>query len=604
MLDANTWKKAWALLDRRERRNAWFVLATVAVAALSSAVMIGSIMPFLSVLARTERIHQVPALAWAYRVGGFTSDYGFLIGLGLASLGVIVVSNLLQVLRAWAVTRYTSKRIHTLSHRLLATYLRQPYEFFLDHHSGAMSTRILSEAQLAVLQFFVPAADVIASFMTVIVIVSLLLWINPLVALACFITLGGIYGGTFLLIRRMISHAGRIRTETNAERYRIANEALGGIKDIKLLGRESAYINRYRSPSQRMAEAQFVSELSSQLPQYVMQIIAFGGMIVLCLVLVDPSGLASGNGLGTILPLLGVFAFAGQRLMPELQRLYGGVTRLQYGRAGVEAVHEDLVLQKLTESFRPASTDPLSFKSELRLDRVSYCYPKADKPGLYDVSLAVRAGEKIGIVGSSGAGKTTLADVVLGLLRPTGGTLCVDGTVLTDNNIRAWQQRVGYVPQDIFLTDSSVAENIALGIPAEAIDLDKVKRAAQVAQLDHFIRDELPSGYETTVGERGVRLSGGQRQRIGIARAMYHDADLIVFDEATSALDQLTERDVMAALDMLPGDKTALIIAHRLSTVRRCDRILLLERGRVSGFDTWERLIASNEGFRKIAEAA
>ena len=215
--------------------------------------------------------------------------------------------------------RYTSMRAHTLSHRLLAAYLRQPYEFFLDHHSGAMSTQILSEVQIVVGQFFSPAADVVASFLTVSVVVALLLWVNPVVALASFALLGGLYGGTFLLSRRVIAREGKVRAETNAERYRIANEALGGVKDIKLLGRESAYVARYAQPSIRMAQSQRVAELAGQMPQYVMQAVAFGGMIVLCLVLVDPESLASGQALGGILPLIGVFAFAGQRLMPELQ---------------------------------------------------------------------------------------------------------------------------------------------------------------------------------------------------------------------------------------------------------------------------------------------
>jgi ATP-binding cassette, subfamily B, bacterial PglK len=602
MIDFSVWKKAWALLDRRERRNAWIVLAVVIVGALSSAVMIGSVIPFLSVLAEPARIHEVSALAWAYEAGGFTSDYGFLVGLGLASLAVILGANVMQLARTWVVLRYTTMRMHTLSYRLLAAYLRQPYEFFLDHHSGSMSTQILSEAEQVVGQFLTPAANAIASFLTVLVIVALLIWVNPVVALACFVLLGGIYGGTFLLSRKAIARQGKIRAEANAKRYRIANEALGGVKDIKLLGRENAYIARFRQPSQRVARTQVVANLAGQLPQYVMQVVAFGGMIVLCLLLVDPEGLASGSALGGILPLLGVFAFASQRLIPELSRFYQGLTQLQYGRAAVESVHADLVQKAISGPLPETPPNALGLHHELRLDRVGYRYPKADRAGLRDISLIIRARERIGVVGSSGAGKTTLADLVLGLLRPTEGALVVDGVRITDANLRAWQQTLGYVPQDIFLTDSSVAENIALGIAPEQIDRARVERAARIAQIDRFVCEELPKGYDTVVGERGVRLSGGQRQRIGIARAMYHDADLIVFDEATSALDNITEREVMAAIDNMPGDKTVLIVAHRLTTVRHCDRILMLDGGRVAGFDSWEGLAATSVGFRKVAE--
>jgi ABC-type multidrug transport system fused ATPase/permease subunit len=211
-------------------------------------------------------------------------------------------------------------------------------------------------------------------------------------------------------------------------------------------------------------------------------------------------------------------------------------------------------------------------------------------------------GEKIGIVGSTGAGKTTLADIILGLLRPQSGQLLVDGKLVTDKNLRSWQQSVGYVPQNIFLTDASISQNIALGVPIEEIDTARVRRSAEVAQLDGFIRQELPEGYETGVGERGVRLSGGQRQRIGIARALYHRADLIVFDEATSALDNLTERDVMSAINALPGEKIIVIIAHRLSTVKICDRIVVLDKGRIVGLGTWKELMKTNLIFQKIAQ--
>jgi ABC-type multidrug transport system fused ATPase/permease subunit len=287
--------------------------------------------------------------------------------------------------------------------------------------------------------------------------------------------------------------------------------------------------------------------------------------------------------------------------MPELQKLYQSLARIQAGGASVNAVYDDLVNQ-LNDGRLPLSIPTgLGLSDRIVLDNVSYRYPDAKLAGLNGISLDINAGERIGIVGSTGAGKTTLADMILGLLPPSEGRIIVDGAPITDENLRAWQQSVGYVPQDIFLTDANIYQNIALGVPMLEIDQPRVRRAAEIARIDDFIRNDLPDEYETAIGERGVRLSGGQRQRIGIARALYHEADLIVFDEATSALDNLTELEVMSAIDALPGDKTVLIIAHRLSTVKRCDRIIVMDKGRVVACDTWDTLMTSNSEFQKIA---
>nr|WP_309502614.1 ABC transporter ATP-binding protein [uncultured Roseovarius sp.] len=594
---------AWALLDGRERRNFWILLSIVIVSALSSALMVGSVLPFLSVLSDPGRIEAVPALAWAYETFGFESDYTFLVGLGLASLGVIVFTNTVLILKTWAIARFTNMRVHSISHRLLTAYLRQPYAFFLNRHSAEMGTRILSETQQVVRTFLTPAVELIAASFTSLAIVTLLFVVEPVIALIAFVVLGGIYGAIYTLSRRVLKQLGHHRATTNSARFKITNEALGGIKDIKLLGCEEAYLGRYAVHSLSMARTLAKIALITQLPQFALQVIAFGGIILLCLFLVDAQGLESGTALNGILPVLGLFAFAGQRLMPELSKLYQSLTKLQAGAAAVEIVHDDLAAWVDEDDVAGTASDRVSLQDGLALENISYNYPNALHAGVKDVNLAIRAGEKIGIVGGTGAGKTTLADLTLGLLTPTAGQLVVDGKPVTKENLRAWQRNVGYVPQNIFLMDASVAENIALGVPNKKIDEARVTEAARIAQLDSFIRSELPEGYATTIGERGVRLSGGQRQRIGIARALYHDANLIVFDEATSALDNLTEREVMAAIDALPEEKTVVMIAHRLSTVQRCDRIVVMDQGRVVGYDSWAALMDSNPVFQRIAQA-
>jgi ATP-binding cassette, subfamily B, bacterial PglK len=601
MMDISTLQKVWALLDARERRNAWIVLGIMLVSAAASAVMVGSIMPFLAVLADPGRIQSTPILAWAYGFFGFTSVYGFLIGLGLASFTVILLASLMQILRTWAVSRYAMLRSHTISTRLLASYLAQPYPFFLNRHSGDMGPRVLVEAAQVVARFLRPFAELIAASLTIAAIIAVLIWVDPIVAIASFGVMGGCYALIYITTRRALNKLGQVRVAGNRERYRFANEALTGIKDIKLIGREQTYLDRFAVPSLRMALTEIRVDVLSQVPPFALQAIGLGGVILLCVLLIDPDGVANGNTLGGLLPVLGVFAFAGQRLLPELSKLYSALVQMQAGRASVQAVYDDLVVQGRNARVLNTPAQGLGLCQQLVLEGVSYTYPNASKVGLDGISLTIRAGEKIGIVGSTGAGKTTLADIILGLLEPDQGRMLADGHVIDATNQRAWMMSVGYVPQDIFLTDAAVAENIALGVAPEQIELDRLHRAARIARIDQFIRDDLPQGYQTHVGERGVRLSGGQRQRIGIARALYHDADLIVFDEATSALDNLTEQDVMDAIDALPGDKTVLMIAHRLSTVRRCDRIIVLDRGKLVGCDTWDALLAENPAFQRIA---
>lgn len=604
MIDRDLWKKGWALLDARERRYAWIVLAVVLVSAVSAVAMVGSVMPFLSVLAEPGRIDEVAALAWAYEAGGFDSRYDFLVALGMLSILVILLSALTQILRVYVVTHYTTMRIHTLSLRLLSCYLRQPYTSFLDGHTGDMGTQVLSETTQVVNEFFRPAAELIASAVTALAIVAFLLWASPVVTVIAFAVLGGAYGGTFLLTRRWVVRLGTVRAKNNAARYRMAGEALGGVKEIKLLGREQAYLDRYSTPSRRMVRSTSKVRVLSQVPLFVVQALTFIGMLLLCLVLMSPGDLEGGTPIGGILPLLGLFAVAGQRLIPELARVYTNATKLSFSGQAVRRVHADMMRHRSDVDLPRRPPPALGLTRALELDGLGYRYSGSDRPNLEGISLTVARGDRVGLVGATGSGKSTLANLILGLLTPTEGRIVVDGEAVTADTLRAWQQTLGYVPQDIFLIDATVAENIALGLRRDEIDIDRVRRATAIARIDRFVTEELPQGYDTMVGERGVRLSGGQRQRIGIARAMYHDADLILLDEATSALDTTTEAEVMQAIEALPGDKTLIMIAHRLSTLRSCNRIVLLDQGRLVYQGSWAEVHAASPEFRRMADAA
>lgn len=604
MLKLEDYRKAWRLMKPRERRASVWSLLALAIAALFAAIMVGSVLPFLVVMSEPQKIHDNAYLSLAYSYFGFSSDYSFLMALGIVSIAIIVISNLIQVLRVFVIARLSTRLLHSLSERLLVAYLAQPYTFFLQKHSSDLATQVLAETQQVVNLFFRPLAEVIAATFTVIAITSLLLWTHPVVTMAAVGGLGLIYGIVLFLTRQYVRRLGDRRQKANSGRFRTAQEALTGIKDIKLLGREWAYANAYSKDSRIMTDSMYRVQLVSQMPQFAMQALALSGIILICIVLLTPISLEQGNALGGILPIIGLFAFAGQRLLPELSKLYQYLVKLAYAGAAVDTCHKDLTQLGNHAPLPKVLPVPHGLKTELLLEKVSYSYPGANKQGLEDINLRIQAGERIGIVGATGSGKTTLANLVLGVIRPDSGRLLADGTLITDGNMRAWQQTLGYVPQDIFLGNSSIAQNIALGVPEHKIDLAKIRHAAEIAQLDHFVTKELSKGYETEIGERGIRLSGGQRQRIGIARALYHDADLIVLDEATSALDNLTEREVMMSIDALPGDKTLIMIAHRLSTLQNCDRILVLEKGKVEACGRWDDLLKTSAGFNRIARSS
>ena len=592
------WRRGWSLLEARERRMAWVVLAVVVAAALTAAVMVGSILPFLTVLSDPSKIEAVPQLAWVYDRFGFSGEYWFIMALGLATIVMIAVANGMQMLRTYVLARFTMMRMHSLSYRLLSLYLYQPYEFFLAGHTGDMSAKILNESTQVVQYFLRPATEVISAAITLAMILAVVIWVEPVIALTGICTLGTVFALIFAMNSRRLTVMGEERNVANKDRYRVAGEALDGIKDLKLMGVESIFLARFMRHSLKMAQSNIGKAVATQVPPYVIQTVIFSGVIVLCLLMLDAGAADPAEVMSDLVPTLGVMALAAQRLMPEISRLFTNAGLLRYGEAAVDSVYEDLVDRRLALSETTEVALPL--RETLALEEISYRYPNADRAGLDKISLTIRAGERIGVVGTSGAGKTTLSDVVLGLLRPQSGEIRVDGTQVTEDRLPAWRRTVGYVPQEIYLMDASVAENIAFGTPPGKIDRAQVEAAARLAQLDDFVRGDLPEGYDTPIGERGLRLSGGQRQRIGIARALYRDADLIVFDEATSALDNVTEQEVMVSMEALPGDKTIVMIAHRLSTVRRCDRILVLDKGRVADFGRWEQLEASSSVFQAL----
>ncbi|MBO8140911.1 MAG: ATP-binding cassette domain-containing protein [Firmicutes bacterium] len=605
------WKLArafWNTLTRRERAKVSALAAAVVVMAVLEVVNVSAIMPFLTVVSNPETIHENALLSWFYDRLGVESENRFLVIMGLAVFLFMLLSNGWMGLTSWMEARFVWSWNHTLSVRLLRKYLYRPYTFFLTRNTADLSKNILSEVQQIASQLMVPAIQGVGrAFVAMSLIIAMFL-VAPAMALMITALVGGMYGTVYQLTRRSLSRIGADRTAANQERFTIASEALGGIKDVKLLGQEQAFMSRFERSSARFSVHQARSQIISQVPKYAIEPIAFGSVVLIVVYMILVRG-----DISNVIPMLGFYAFAGYRVMPAAQQAFRAVTQIRFYGPALEMLLREMTEEPETETTsdslkRPAPASTVSSLSRLEkaleLRDVTFRYPTSDTEAVRDVSLVIPARSTIGLVGATGSGKTTLVDLLLGLLRPQSGEILVDGIPITDENVREWQKQLGYVPQDIFLTDASIAENIAFGTPREKIDMDRVREAAQIAMIDEFISRELPDGYETIVGERGIRLSGGQRQRIGIARALYRNPSVLVFDEATSALDNRTEEAVMQAIRGLLGQRTTIMVAHRLTTLRDCDAIYMLERGRVAASGTYEELLQGTGGFAELTRGS
>lgn len=593
------WRKLMDMLDARERRRFRLLLAMIVVMGFANMGGVAVIIPFLSILAKPELVETNAILAGVYQGLGFQSRQDFLLAMGVMVFVVFIGSVMIRIVTAWALFRFGSMRNYSISTRLLRGYLGQPYAWSLGRHSADLVKTVMGETAVLVNGVVIPLLEVISNAVVVLAMVSLMVLANPLASLIMATIVGGSYVLIFVVARRMLLRIGQQRFDANRACHRIAQESMIGIKEIKVLGLEAEALGRYRVPALRLVEAQAASRTLSEVPRHLLEGIAFGSMILVLVVL-----LAMENGdLSAVLPVAGVFALAGARLMPAMQAIYRGVSTIRFNKPTLDSLHRE-VLEADGQTLPPATPpEPLHLRERLALRDVTYAYPASERTALQGISLEIRANSTVGIVGGTGAGKTTAMDILLGLLPPQGGALEVDGVAVEGEDMqRAWRRSIGYVPQQIFLTDATVSENVAFGIAPEDIDHDAVERAARMAELHDFVTGELPQGYKTMVGDRGVRLSGGQRQRIGIARALYHDPDVLILDEATSALDNITERAVIDAVARLGGNKTIIMVAHRLTTVRNCDEIFLLAGGEVAASGTYDELIERSEVFREMAQ--
>jgi ABC-type multidrug transport system fused ATPase/permease subunit len=587
--------RLWRHLGRRRQRQFVLVMGLMLLSAFAEVFSLGAVLPFLGILVAPDKVFSHAVVADFARSWGILSPDQLLLPLTIVFAAAALIAGAIRLLLLWVSTRLAFAAGADFSIDVYRRTLYQAYPVHVARNSSEVISGITNKVAdtVSVLNQFLL---LISSIVLLVAITASLLVIDPVVAALATAGFGASYGLiTWMSRRRLQRNSQRIAYE-QTQMVKALQEGLGGIRDVLLDGTQPLYCDIYRRADQPLRRALGANTFIAASPRFAMEAM---GMVLIAALAYGLSRQPA--GVATALPVLGTLALGALRLLPALQQSYSAAAIIMGCQSSLAKTVELLDQPLPPELLQPAPA-PLDFQDAIRFNGVRFRYSNDSPWVLDDVNFTIRKGSRVGFVGSTGSGKSTTLDLIMGLLIPTEGELLVDGKPVIGDRVRAWQRTIAHVPQSIFLADTTVAENIALGVPAESIDLERLKRAAQQAQIAEFIESRA-EGYNASVGERGIRLSGGQRQRIGIARALYKQASVLVFDEATSALDNATEQSVMDGIDRLNRDLTILLIAHRLTTVRRCDIIVELEHGRMVAQGTYEQLLECSASFRNMARA-
>ncbi len=589
--------RLWRHLSRRRQRQFCLLMALMLLSAFAEVVSLGAVLPFIGILTAPDVVFNHPAVADVVRTWGVTSAEQLILPFTVAFAAAALIAGAIRILLVWVNSRLAFASGADFSMEVYRRTLYQPYSVHVARNSSEVIDGITNKVNGVVFGVLVPLLTLISSVVLLVVVTVALIAINPLVALTTTLCSGASYGLIAWIFRRRLNRNSQRIAYEQTQVIKALQEGLGGIRDVLLDGTQPAYCDVYRQADHPLRRAQGNNIFMGQSPRYLIE--ALGMMVI--------AGLAYGlgrqtGGVALALPVLGALALGAQRLLPALQQGYNAWAIIVGSHASVADTIGLLDQPLPVEALQPAPA-PLLFQNSICFNAVRFRYG-SDSPWVLDgLNLTISKGSRMGFVGGTGSGKSTTLDLLMGLLIPTEGELLVDGQPITGNRLRAWQRAIAHVPQSIFLADTSLAENIAFGVPRAAIDLQRVQQAARQAQIADFIESRA-EGYNALVGERGIRLSGGQRQRIGIARALYKQASVLVFDEATSALDNVTEQSVMDAIEGLDRDLTVLLIAHRLTTVRRCDAIVEVEHGQVVAQGSYKQLLECSPSFRRMGQMA
>lgn len=591
-------KELLILLSEKQRKKLYVLQFLVVIMSFTEILGVASIAPFMALVGDISILESDNMLAKVYLNFNFLSKEDFVFMVGLVVLFLLSISTIISTFTTWKLTMFGTKVGISLADRLYIYYLSQSWLFHTSNSSAELTKQITTETNRVISGIIKPilqinAKIVFSSFM----LLGMFIY-DPIIAISGFLIFLASYWLIYKFVKNRLHRFGHTMSTESSVRFKLINEGYGGIKDILLLNRQKNFENQFVDSGDKLAYSTGMNMVLSNIPRYFMELIAFGSIIALVLYLLK---LHEGN-VGYILSILSVYALAGFKLLPAFQSIYSSLSTIKGNIAAFDSIKRDLLnaLKNDVNTFDNQVKEKIQLQKTILFEKISFKYPNKQEYVLKNFNCLINANTTVGLVGASGSGKSTLVDMLMGLLQPSFGNIKIDDIVLEDKNIKSWQKNIGYVAQSIFLSEGSIAENIAFGIPKDEMDVGKVTQALKLAHLTDFV-ENLSDGINTKVGERGVQLSGGQRQRIGIARALYNNADVLIFDEATSALDGITEKVIMDAIHDFSGKKTIIMIAHRLSTVEKCDQIFFMDKGRIIDQGTYQELLNRNSIFRAMA---
>ena len=592
----------WRVLDRRQRRRLVLLQILSVIMAFCTLGGIAAVLPFFTVLAEPRSINNIAVLNSLYQQLHFDHERDFVVALGVGFVAIVFLANAVNLVGAIAMNRFSLWVGNDFHVTLFDEYLHRGYQFHAGTNSSTLARNVIYETGRVTSGLLQSGLALITNLIAILFIATSVIFVNPLVAISAVAGLGASYILIYVFARRRLRNNGLIESGFVAERAKVVNESFAAIKEVIVLQQQEFFIDKFARSCRSISRTSADTFAIAQSPRHILEGLVVGGLVGMALFL---SGRET--AVGPWLAQLTFMGFAAYRLLPALQQVFAALVRIRADRAAFENIAEDLRLAQARRIATHARVIDRSWRGrprhELRLHAVSFRYSNDRPAAIREVTLRVPGGATIGLVGANGSGKTTLADLIAGLLVPQSGHIEVDGIILDESNRLDWQSTVAYVPQDIVLMDSTVAENIALGVSAKDMDQSRMRRAARLARLDECIAG-LPGEYREILGERGIRLSGGQRQRMGIARALYRNASVLIMDEATNALDDPTENDLMTALEELRGQRTLILIAHRLSTLQHCDLVVEMRNGMIVGSSTYDELLRGSERLRTTAPRA